>query len=57
VGRVACPWLIKRFIDPGAEFVFLPHDTDWPGIRDGIVFDIPDVELGHMAKRFPSMPS
>ena len=26
VDRVACPWLIKKFVDPEAEFVFLPHD-------------------------------
>jgi hypothetical protein len=26
VDRVACPWLIKRFIDPGAEFLFVPGD-------------------------------
>jgi hypothetical protein len=29
VDRVACLWLIKKFIDPGAEFLFLPRDTDW----------------------------
>jgi hypothetical protein len=27
VDRIACPWLIKKFVDPAAEFVFLPHDT------------------------------
>jgi len=47
VDRVACPWLIKRFIDPKAEFKFIP----WPGTElkpeDGIPFDIPGVELGH----------
>jgi hypothetical protein len=47
VDRVACPWLIKRFIDPQAEFVFLPHDTDWAGIEDGIVYDVAGCELGH----------
>lgn len=47
VDRVACPWLIKKFIDPQAEFVFLPHDTDWSKIADGIVYDVPDCELGH----------
>ncbi len=46
VDRVACPWLIKRFIDPEAEFLFLPHDTDWSRV-DGIVFDIPGAGLGH----------
>ena len=47
VDRVACPWLIKKFIDPEAEFVFLPHDTDWNGICDGVVYDVPHCELGH----------
>ena len=47
VDRVACPWLIKKFIDPEAEFIFLPHDTDWKSIRDGVVYDVPDCELGH----------
>ena len=47
VDRVACPWLIKKFIDPDAEFVFLPHDTDWSKISDGVVYDVPDCELGH----------
>lgn len=47
VDRVACPWLVNRFIDPAAEFVFLPHDTNWPNVRDGTVYDVPDCELGH----------
>ena len=47
VDRVACPWLIKKFIDADAEFVFRPRDTDWATISDGIVFDMPDCELGH----------
>jgi hypothetical protein len=47
VDRVACPWLIKNFIDPAAEFLFLPHDTTWTGIRDAIVYDVPNCELGH----------
>src|SRR5882724_13613475 len=47
VDRVACPWLIKKFVDPEAEFVFLPHDTDWASIRDGTVYDVPGCELGH----------
>jgi len=47
VDRVACPWLIKKFIDADAEFVFLPRDTDWLRVTDGIVFDVPDCELGH----------
>jgi hypothetical protein len=47
VDRVACPWLIKRFIDAEAESVFLPVDTDWASLRDGIVYDVPECELGH----------
>lgn len=47
VDRVACPWLIKNFIDTQAEFGFLPQDTDWSGVQDGIVYDVPGAELGH----------
>jgi len=47
VDRVACPWLIRRFIDPKAEFVFLPRETDWSAVSDGTVFDVPGAELGH----------
>ncbi len=47
VDRVACPWLIKNFIDPQAEFVFLPRDTDWSTIDGGIVYDVTGCELGH----------
>jgi len=46
VDRVACPWLIENFVDPQAEFVFLPRDTDWGSIRDGTVYDVPGCELG-----------
>ena len=47
VDRVACPWLIKNFVDSAAEFVFLPHDTDWSGVTGGTVYDVPACELGH----------
>ena len=47
VDRVACPWLIRKFIDPNPEFVFLPRDTDWAAVADGTVFDVPGCELGH----------
>ena len=45
--RVACPCLIKKFVDQNAEFVFLPQDADWASISDGLVFDVPNCELGH----------
>jgi hypothetical protein len=47
VDRVACPWLITRFIDSDAEFVFVPGDTDPRTIREGTPFDMKGVELGH----------
>ena len=49
VDRVACPWLIKRFVDAGAEFVFVARDlVDAEAKRlNAIPFDAPGVELGH----------
>ena len=49
VDRIACPWLIKRFVDPDAEFLFVaPADVMAVAEREGAVpFDVPDVELGH----------
>lgn len=47
VDRIACPWLISKFVDSNAEFAFLPHDKKWSGITDGTVFDVPNAELGH----------
>ncbi|WP_434111500.1 chromate resistance protein ChrB domain-containing protein [Methylocaldum sp. GT1TLB] len=47
--RVACPWLIKKFIDPEAEFLFVPADQVLAvAERHGAIpFDVPGVELGH----------
>jgi len=49
VDRVACPWLIKRFVDSDAEFLFVPKSRvkDVAQREDAIPFDIPGVELGH----------
>src|SRR5262249_62409113 len=49
VDRVACPWLIKRFVDSEAQFVFVPKSEVSKRARDtgAIPFDAPDVELGH----------
>jgi hypothetical protein len=49
VDRVACPWLISRFIDPEAEFLFAPAaDVLAVAEREGATpFDVPGVELGH----------
>src|SRR5260370_13405656 len=50
VDRVACPWLIQHFVDPRAEFVFLPNDTDWSTVVDGTLYDVPGCELGHQGE-------
>jgi hypothetical protein len=49
VDRIACPWLIKNFVDKEAEFLFVPaHKVmDTAKERSAIPFDIPNVELGH----------
>jgi len=49
VDRVACPWLIQRFVDSDAEFLFVPrNEVEEAAERDGAIpFDAPGVELGH----------
>jgi hypothetical protein len=49
VDRVACPWLIKKFVDPDAEFLYVPAaEVMAVAERDGAIpYDVPDVELGH----------
>ncbi len=52
VDRVACPWLIRKFVDPEAEFIFVPaeqvlSEADRLG---AIPFDVSGVELGHHGK-------
>jgi hypothetical protein len=49
VDRVACPWLITRFVDNEAEFLFVPRNQIEQVAKDtgAIPFDSPGVELGH----------
>jgi hypothetical protein len=49
VDRVACPWLISRFIDSAPEFVFVPGGEIERIVRESgaIPFDCPGAELGH----------
>jgi hypothetical protein len=49
VDRVACPWLIKRFVDPAAEILYVPADQVLSTAeREGATpFDVPGVEFGH----------
>lgn len=47
--RIACPWLIRRFIDPDAEIVFVPPDRVLTTAAElaGRSFDAPDAEFTH----------
>jgi len=49
VDRVACPWLIRKFVDPEAEFVFVPSERVMEVVQQegAVPYDVPDVELGH----------
>ena len=53
VDRIACAWLIKRFVDPDAEFLFVPAaDVMATAAREqAIPYDVPKVELGHVDGR------
>ncbi len=53
VDRVACPWLITRFVDNQAEFLFVPSSEIEKIVREtgAIPFDAKDVELGHVDGR------
>ncbi len=48
VDRCACAWLLKKFVDPAAEFVFVAEGDRLPGM---IPFDMSGVELGHHGGR------
>jgi len=56
VDRVACPWLIRRFVDPEAEFLFVPEDRllDTARKEGATPFDanrFPEVKLNHRGER------
>jgi hypothetical protein len=53
IDRIACPWLIARFIDQGPEFLFVPAaDVLQVAQRTGAIrYDIPGVELSHVGER------
>ena len=52
VDRVACPWLIKKFIDPEAAFLFVPEEKVLEvAKREGATpFDVKGIEFGHHGK-------
>ena len=49
VDRIACPWLIKKFVDKDAIFLFVPTDQVMAvSQKEGAIpYDVPNVELGH----------
>ena len=53
IDRIACPWLIRRFLDPKARILFVDPDQVMNVAREsrGVAFDIKDVELSHVGER------
>ena len=49
IDRIACPWLIQRFIDKEAEFLYVPANQVLKVATEtgAIPYDVPDVELSH----------
>jgi hypothetical protein len=49
IDRIACPWLIRRFIDKNAEILYVPFNDVLPKSKelDAIPFDVPDVKFSH----------
>jgi rhodanese-related sulfurtransferase len=53
IDRIACPWLLRRFIDPEAEFLYVPTPEvrNVAKAREAVPYDIPDVEFSHDGER------
>jgi hypothetical protein len=53
VDRVACPWLIRKFVDPDAEFIFQPVEKveEAAAREDAVPYDTKGAELGHHGKK------
>jgi hypothetical protein len=53
IDRLACPWLVARFIDPEAEFLFVPMDRVAAVATEtgAVPYDVPGVELTHVGDR------
>jgi rhodanese-related sulfurtransferase len=49
IDRIACPWLVARFVDPGAEFLYVPPKQVLAAAkeREAIPYDVPDVHFSH----------
>ena len=52
IDRIACPWLIARFIDREPEFLYVPRGRDRVATEAGAIpYDVPDAELTHEGER------
>jgi hypothetical protein len=53
IDRIACPWLIGRFIDSAPEFLYVPADQvlSIAAETGAVPYDVPGVELGHVGER------
>ncbi|TAG66830.1 MAG: hypothetical protein EAZ24_15945, partial [Burkholderiales bacterium] len=53
IDRIACPWLIKRFIDPRAEFFYVPKSDvfTFAETNDAVPYDIPAAPIEHSGER------
>ncbi len=53
IDRIACPWLIARFIDSNPEFLYVPSQDVMRTAQStgAIPYDVPGVELGHVGER------
>jgi hypothetical protein len=49
IDRIACPWLIKNFVDPEAEFLYVPKEQVFEKAQElgAIPYDIPGAEYSH----------
>jgi rhodanese-related sulfurtransferase len=49
IDRIACPWLVARFVDPGAEFLYVPSKEvlSVAQQKDAIPYDVPGVDFTH----------
>jgi hypothetical protein len=52
IDRIACPWLVARFIDREAEFLYVPADHVLEVAREtgAVAYDVPGVELSHVGE-------
>jgi len=53
IDRIACPWLVRRFVDPDAEFLYVPTEEvrKTAKEKDAVAYDIPDVAFSHQGER------